>query len=132
MPRPRRGIRLKRDSQFDTRLETKSGVKVRSKAERVTANYLYLHKIRFQYEPLILLGERQFRPDFYLPDHDLFLEICGFTHMPYYNDRSHSKEKIYEMHNLNAVFVHYTGRGSLRAILRDKLSEAGIELDGEP
>jgi len=128
MSRPRRGVRLKREKPFDTHLDTKAGIKVRSKAERVTANFLFSNNIRFQYEPLILLGERKFRPDFYLPDYDLFLEICGYTHMPYYNDRSHSKEMVYKMHGLNAIFIHYTGRGSLRQILREELANVGIEV----
>ncbi len=128
MPRPRRGIRLPRNRPFDTHLATHSGVEVRSKAERVAANFLTRNNIRFQYEPLILLGEREYRPDFYLPDHNLFLEICGYTHMPHYNDRSAKKETIYQMHNLNAVFIYYTGSGSLRDMLKEKLTEAGIAI----
>jgi len=127
---PPRGIKLKRKQKFETRLETDSGVKVRSSYEQVCADFLHTHEITFQYEPLMLLGGRKYRPDFYLPDHGLFLEICGYGHMPFYNQRVKHKMHIYEKFKLNVLFIHHNGKGSLEKKLSDALIKAKV-LTGE-
>jgi DNA helicase-4 len=123
---PLRGQRLKRTRKFETRLATKSGIKVRSKYEQTTADYLYERGIHFQYEPLMLLGGKQFRPDFFLPDYNLFLEICGYGHMPNYRARQAYKENTYTKNGLKAIFIHYHGKGSLSEMLAEELSAKGI------
>ena len=105
---------------------TTAGVKVRSHYEQTCADYLHNNRVRFQYEPLILLGGRQFRPDFYLPDFNLFLEICGYGHMPYYRGRITHKKQVYRRHQLHAVFINYNGRGSLTKLIRAELECHGV------
>jgi len=100
---------------------------VRSRYEKTTADFLYKNNIEFQYEPLILLAGKQYRPDFFLPRHNLFLEICGYNHMPFYTDRIGFKEQLYRKHSLNAIFIRYNGKGSLSAILRRSLGEHGVD-----
>jgi DNA helicase-4 len=128
-PKPMRprGIKLTRQRKFQPVLPTKSGVTVRSKSEIKCADFLHKHNIRFQYEPLILLDNRKFRPDFYLPDYNLFIEICGYDHMPHYRNRVDEKKRIYEKYNLNAVFIHYCGRGSLEEMLRLEFHKFGVD-----
>lgn len=82
-----------------------SGRPVRSSHEKACVEFLEEHAIRYQYEPLLLLSGRQFRPDFYLPDLGLFIEICGYVHMPFYRDRMEEKRKIYEALGLKVLFV---------------------------
>jgi len=125
---PPRGIRKPRLRRFQPTLETKSGTLVRSTYERRCADLLTKNDIEFQYEPLMLLGGHQFRPDFYLPIHNLFIEICGYSHMPHYRRRMSEKMNVYKKYDLKAVFIHYSGRGSLETIISDKLSAAGITL----
>ena len=127
-PHPPRGVRLPRKRKFEPKLETSSGTKVRSSYEKRCAEFLYSKQIRFIYEPLIILDERQYRPDFYLPDYNLFLEICGYGHMPYYNDRTAHKMKIYHKHNLQAIFIYYNGKGSLEELIAKELQDFGISL----
>lgn len=69
---PPRGVKLARRRKFEAELPTVSGVLVRSSYEKRTANYLTKNGIEFQYEPLILLEGRQYRPDFFLPRYNLF------------------------------------------------------------
>ncbi len=81
----------------------------------------------------MLIAGRQYRPDFYLPEFNLFLELCGFNHMPFYVDRINQKRELYRKHGLNAVFVSYNGKGALEKILREELKAAGVnstESDG--
>jgi DNA helicase IV len=128
-PSPRPGVRLVRKRKFEPILETESGVRVRSKYEKRCADFLYLQNISFQYEPLILLAGKQYRPDYYLPQYNLFLEICGYGHMPYYTDRVSFKKKIYEEHKMKAVFIFYNGKGSLEKLLQEELSKYKIPFD---
>jgi hypothetical protein len=78
---------------------------VRSRLERACVAFLEEQGIRYQYEPLLLLAGRQYRPDFFLPDYGLFLEICGYTHMPFYCDRLLEKEAVYRKQGLKVAFL---------------------------
>ena len=53
---------------------------MRSSWEIAFAKFLNLHKISWSYEPrrFILKSGKQYTPDFYLPDFDLWIEIKGF------------------------------------------------------
>ena len=95
----------KRKKHHPPGIETDEGIAVRSQYEKAVVELLVKHKIRFQYEPLMLLNGKQYRPDFYLPDRNLFIEICGLTHLPYYQDRVAYKKQIYEQAELNAIFI---------------------------
>lgn len=86
-------------------VETGANRKVRSQLEKVCVQYFERHGIAYIYEPLLLLAGRQYRPDFFLPDCDLFIEICGYTHMPFYVDRMEEKRRQYEKHGLRAEFL---------------------------
>lgn len=121
-----RGTRLKRKKRFEPTLKTKSGVMVRSQYEQRCADFFNEHNIDFQYEPLMLLGGRQYRPDFYLPDYKLFVEICGYGHFPFYSERQRQKQQVYEKYGMKAIFIKYSGRGSLEKILEEELAKAGI------
>ena len=125
---PLRGSRLVRKKKFEPTLPTDSGVDVRSIYERRCADFLFKNNIKFQFEPLILLDGKQYRPDFFLPEYTLFLEICGYGHMPHYNERLKKKARLYEKHNLQVLFIHYNGRGSLEKKIRDALEKHGVSL----
>lgn len=125
--RPPRGLKLPRKRLFEPVIETESGVKVRSQYEKACADFLYRNNIAFQYEPLMLLNGRQFRPDFYLSDFNLFLEICGYNHQPYYRDRISLKKRIYEKSGLSAVFVNHDGSGRIDVKLAKSLEPYGIK-----
>jgi len=102
---------------------TETEVKVRSSYEKRCVKFFAERDIRFRYEPLILLEGRQYRPDFFLPDLNLFVEICGYRHMPFYSDRIEFKRRLYNRHKLKAVFINYSGRGSLEKLLESELRE---------
>ncbi len=100
-----RGIKLRRNEKFQASIETDSGVKVRSNYEKVCADLLHENDIEFIYEPLILIEGKKYRPDFYLPQYDLFIEICGYNHMPFYRDRMKFKRDLFRKANLRAEFI---------------------------
>jgi len=122
-----RGTRLPRKRQFEPVIETSAGIRVRSNYEKSCAEYLHQNNIEFLFEPLMLLSGKQFRPDFYLPEYDLFLEICGYNHMPFYRDRIAFKRQIYDKHKMLAVFINYDGKGLLEKLMREKLEKFGVK-----
>ena len=121
-PLPERGLHLPRKQRFQPVLSTPSGTKVRSQYEKRCVAYFEANQIQYQYEPLLLLGGRQYRPDFFLPEYNLFVEICGYNHMPHYRDRIAEKKQIYNKHQIRALFLHYTGKGSLEKLIQKELS----------
>ena len=103
-------------------VKTSTGRQVRSKSEKLCAEFLAANGIQFIYEPLLLLSGRQFRPDFYLPDSGTFIEICGFTHMPYYCDRMEEKRRIYAAQGLVVHFIEVRSGKPLKSQLEELAS----------
>ncbi len=93
---------------------TSTGRPVRSKHEKMCAEYLAANGVEFIYEPLLLLSGRQFRPDFYLPKLGIFIEICGYTHMPFYRDRMEEKRRVYAAQGLTVHFIEPRAGKSLK------------------
>ena len=68
-----------RDYLLQNEPRTLTSIRVRSYEECEIANWLTLHRIRYDYErayPIKLATSEygQYKPDFYLPDHDLYIE----------------------------------------------------------
>lgn len=64
--------------------QTHSGESVRSSEELIIANYLYVNGIEYEYEsPYPFSSDdvvcKQYRPDFYLPEYDIYLEHFGIS-----------------------------------------------------
>ncbi|ULQ51950.1 UvrD-helicase domain-containing protein [Flavihumibacter fluvii] len=53
---------------------TLQGEKVKSKSERDIADWLFRHNLKYRYEPNVNFKDFDFRPDFYIPQADLYLE----------------------------------------------------------
>jgi DNA helicase-4 len=58
-------------------LDTIQGEKVKSVEELTIANFLYLNGIEYEYEKPYPFGNIMYRPDFYLKEHDIYLEHFG-------------------------------------------------------
>lgn len=61
-----------------------TGQRFKSKEEAIIANYFFLHGIRFEYEGKYKYQvydglHNAYKPDFYLPEYDLYLEHFGIT-----------------------------------------------------
>ncbi len=63
-----------RDRKEQKTYLTLKGETVKSKSERDIADWLFRHNIRYFYEPEINVKDFRFKPDFYIPQADLFLE----------------------------------------------------------
>ncbi|MGL2963862.1 ATP-dependent helicase [Flavobacterium sp. RSB2_4_14] len=81
-----------KEGKFFTTLD---GTRVRSKSEQFIADWLYRHSIKYEYEPLVKGVDFNFRPDFYIPEANLYLE--------HVSDKSYpiaGKEEQFEKGNL--------------------------------
>ena len=63
---------------------TLNDISVKSISERDIGNFLFLHDIQFEYEPLVEWvdeseEDKEYHPDFYLNDYDLYIEHWGLN-----------------------------------------------------
>ncbi|GIL23952.1 MAG: hypothetical protein BroJett042_24650 [Bacteroidota bacterium] len=70
---------------------TLKGETVKSKSERDIADWLYRHSIKYVYEKQVNMQDFDFKPDFYIPQADLFLE--------------HTTDKSYSMVDKEKQFI---------------------------
>ena len=77
---------------------TFNGTKVKSKSEQLIADWLYRHQIQFEYEPSLNVKDFPFRPDFYLPEANLYLE-----HKSDISYKLEDKERQFQKGGLNFV-----------------------------
>jgi hypothetical protein len=96
---------------------TTSGVRVRSWGEQEIANFLTEQGIRFRYEREIWLGYLRVRPDFYLPDYDIYIEHFGVRNLEYQR-KAKVKEFLYKKQGLRLISLHYSNEGNLGAMIK--------------
>ncbi|MDX2133742.1 MAG: UvrD-helicase domain-containing protein [Saprospiraceae bacterium] len=94
------------------------GTRVRSKSEQFIADYLFRNSIPYRYEPQVLVRDFPFRPDFYIPDANLYIE--------HVSNRSHpmqGKEAQFEQGGLlyAKTFEHLAEDSSLFTHTLDRL-----------
>ena len=104
-------VRLIRSARMSQGLEHKvaanAPIKYRSEGERRIAKALDQYGIPFIYEPSIQIlyqnQLRSFRPDFYLPSHNLYVEYFGRVGNQDYDQRTETKLTAYAANNLNIL-----------------------------
>lgn len=77
---------------------TLQGEKVKSKSERDIADWLYRHHIKYKYEPNVNFKDFDFKPDFFIPQADLYLE-----HISNKSYQTKGKEEQFELGGRNCV-----------------------------
>ena len=126
--------------------ETFAGETVASQAERTIADFLFTHDVTYQYEAVATWAESdddkgEYRPDFYLPEHDLYIEHWGIDEdgevAPWFSwssDQYHEKllwarEQFADTDkSLLETYEFEYKAGRLEAVLQHRLKHAGIEL----
>jgi DNA helicase IV len=80
---------------------TLKGETVKSKSERDIADWLFRHNIKYVYEHEMNLKDFNFKPDFYIPEADLFLEHVTDKSYP-----MQDKERQFMQAGRNCVITH--------------------------
>lgn len=90
-------------SRYGTRSTTKRGVQVRSRAEQRIADYFESVGLRYEYERelsvrFLIFTQTISRPDFYLPDYDVYVEYWGMLDVEnVYDRRKYERSMKYKM-----------------------------------
>lgn len=127
------------------RQTTIAGEKVKSLEEVMIANFLFLNGVEYEYEQEYKYttaseNYRRYKPDFYLPKYDIYIEHFGITKDNRTPWLSTIEEKKYldgiqwkrELHKENQTtlvetFSYLIGEGSLLETLRKSLLEKGVK-----
>ena len=100
--------------RYGTRSTTRLGVQVRSRAEQTIGNYFQSIGLRYEYEREVearfwIFRKTISRPDFYLPDYDVYVEYWGLLDVDDERDRSKyeraMKYKMARYHELGIKFI---------------------------
>ena len=70
-------VRKHARGQYGVASTTRTGIEVKSRSERRIADYFDRFNVKYVYEPT--LDGIYARPDFYLPDYDVYVEFWGLT-----------------------------------------------------
>ncbi len=116
---------------FDTtvdlnkRITAKAGTLVQSEGERLIADWLSAHSIAFRYdERFRILSGHAVRPDFYLPELDVYIEYWGMDTADYKIGML-KKQQLYQQEGKLIISIHPPDKARLDAILRKKFALFG-------
>ncbi len=119
---------------FDTRVElsktiaARCGTLVQSEGERLIADWLAAHGIAFRYdERFRILNGYAIRPDFYLPELDLYIEYWGLDTADYKIGML-KKQQLYQQQGKRLISLFPADKNRLDAALPAKLAFFGYEV----
>ena len=114
---------------FDTKVElhktirARDGTLVQSDGERIIADYLRAQRIAFRYDERIrIIAGYAIRPDFYLPEFDLYIEYWGMDTADYKIGML-KKQQLYQQEGKRLLSLHFHEKARLREILEAKLCQ---------
>ena len=128
----------------DNDIRTLKGEKVKSFGELYIANWLFQNGVEYQYEAryqhdVRTVDFRQYEPDFYLPEFDIYIEYYGTDEegntAPYidrdaYLESMAWKRALHSQHQTICIelFYHQQRKGDLVEVLERTLSQLKVEL----
>jgi DNA helicase-4 len=124
---------------------TLAGETVASHAEKVIADFLFTHNISYQYNSIVEWAETDngpYRPEFYLPDYDCYIEHWGidengevadwfdWSTKKYHNKIRWAREQFSETEfKLIETYEFEHEVGTLEQALTHRLREYGVDLE---
>jgi hypothetical protein len=114
--------------ELQKNVEARDGTLVQSGGERRIAEWLSLHNLRYRYDAKFrIIGEFQIRPDFYLPEVDVYVEYWGMD-TPQYKMSMLKKQILYQQEGKRLVSVYPADLPRLDSQLRQKLALFGVSV----
>jgi hypothetical protein len=118
---------------FETQVEinktvaARDGTVVQSEGERRIADWLTAHGIAYRYDAKFrIIAEFQIRPDFYLPELDVYIEYWGMD-TPQYKMSMYKKQMLYQQEGKRLISVHPPDLPGLDGLLTAKLRHYGYK-----
>jgi hypothetical protein len=129
------GVFLKRRNwetqvELNKTIQAANGTVVQSDGERIIAEELAVLGIVFRYDNRFrIVKGYAIRPDFYLPEFDLYIEYWGMEDNLDYQIGMMEKKKLYQQAGKKLVSLHAHEKPRLRVALREKLG-SHVKLPG--
>ncbi|NBV24859.1 MAG: glycerol kinase [Proteobacteria bacterium] len=112
--------------KFEARHRTTDGHYVRSKAEMLIDNWLYMAELVHAYERKLPVEEDLYC-DFYIPTGKVYLEYWGLENDPQYRERKAKKIEIYKKYGFKLIELNDTDVANLDDVLPRKLLQHGVQ-----
>lgn len=104
------------------RLRTADDVAVQSRGEKRIGDWLLQKKIEYVYdERYRIAGDVSIRPDFYLPEFDLYIEYWGMQEQDYLARKS-EKKFLYQRAGKKLISLDWRDLENIESVLEEKLS----------
>ena len=120
--------RIHEDADFESdveaakKLRTVDAVAVQSKGEKLIGDWLVKNAVAYEYdERMTVAGDTWIRPDFYLPEFDVYIEYWGMD-TPEYIDNMKRKRILYQREGKKLISLYPKDLPDLENLLRLKLS----------
>jgi hypothetical protein len=111
--------------EINKTIEARDGTVVQSAGERRIAEWLTAHGIAYRYDAKFrIIAEFQIRPDFYLPELDVYIEYWGMD-TPQYKMSMYKKQMLYQQEGKRLISVHPQDLPGLDGLLTAKLRHYG-------
>lgn len=107
--------------ELNKTVEARDGTVVQSEGERRIAEWLTATGLTYRYDAKYrIIGEFQIRPDFYLPELDVYIEYWGMD-TPQYKMSMYKKQMLYQQEGKRLISVYPGDLPRLGALLTQKL-----------
>ena len=107
--------------ELNKTIEARDGTVVQSEGERRIAEWLTARGLAYRYDAKFrIIGEFQIRPDFYLPELDVYIEYWGLD-TPQYKMSMFKKQTLYQQEGKRLISVYPADLPRLGALLAAKL-----------
>ncbi len=127
------GLTVSQDSEivsfrdkFPAKLRTADGHMVRSKAEMLIDNWLYMAEIVHAYERKLPIEEEMYC-DFYIPTGKVYIEYWGYENEPKYLKRKEEKIRLYEKYGFSLIQLNEEDVKNLDDVLPRMLLKFGVQ-----
>ncbi len=112
--------------EINKTIEARDGTVVQSQGERRIAEWLTAHRLVYRYDAKFrIIGEFQIRPDFYLPELDVYIEYWGMD-TPQYKMSMYKKQMLYQQEGKRLVSVFPKDLPGLDGLLGSKMNLFGF------
>lgn len=121
-------VRFNYDVEAGKKLRTIDEVAVQSRGEKRIGDFLAAHRIAYDYDQrMVLAGDQTIRPDFYLPEFDIYIEYWGMDTKEYLASMER-KKFLYRRDRMKLISLSFRDFDHLEELLGLKLSRYGITL----
>ena len=100
---------------------------VKSNGEFRIDQFLYKNDIVHAYEKIITLKDgSQIKPDFYIPEIDVYIEYHGVKGSAWYNKMNKYKDNIFKLEQMTVLVISYKQEEQIEKILPKLLNQNGL------